>query len=516
MNLTKEAIIAQLEKIVGSEEFNGSYKLQRFLSFIVLETLENRADNLKQYNIAVNAFDRAKNFDANLDPIVRIQASRLRSSLISYYLNTGKEDIILIDIPKGSYKPSFSERIASVSSIETPPFNDSEIAVEAFKNLSGDDAKQYIVDGFTEELLLELARYDHLTIIRLPSIAGEINLAQRFARFVLRGSIRFDNARIKLVVLVEDIKEQDIIWSKKFDLPITPGELINSQEEIAKSVANTIGDVIGGIVVKRLLKESRQRTIDNMIAYDALLKFYYYQKVPMPERYLDALEITNKVLSKDQENGICWAILSDLAIDSIALGLDMTNKDGFDKALLYALKGVEYEPNMQLTRTYLSYAYLMNNQFDKVIEEADKAIDLNPNAAFYVGSLGWLMALAGSWEKGLSYIEEGIYLNPGYPLWYHQATCLHYLGMNDFESALLEANKLNIPELFWDPLLKIVCYAHLGLLEEATKQKKLLLDLNPNFIKDGEGLIKMYVKEERHFASIVDGLIKTGIDISLH
>jgi TolB-like protein len=512
MPISKVAILEQLDKIVSSKLFNESYKLQRFLKYVVVETVEERNDHLKQYNIAINAFDRPEDFDANSDPIVRIQAGRLRSSLASYYLTVGINDEILIEIPKGSYKPQIKPKRNNDPLVALHSFNDDVIGVELFKNLSKDHKQDYIVSGFKEELLLELARYDHLTIIRLASNEGDTRV-QRNARFLLKGSIRFDDARIKLVVMVEDAKVQDVIWSQKFDLLTDPKELINSQEAIAKSVANKVGDVIGGVVFKRLLIETRKRAIKDMTAYDALLKFYYYQQSPSVDRYEEAMVANKKVLEKDPENGVSWALLSSLIIDSIALGFSPAQQNDFDKPLEYALKAVALEPNMQLTRTYLAYAYLMSNQFENTIEQAEIGLSFNPNAAFYVGSLGWVMALAGNWGKGLELIEEGIYLNPSYPAWYHQATCFYYLGKGNFEQALVEANKLNIESVFWDPLLKAVSNVYLGNIEKAQLCLKQLVEIAPNFNQDGEALIKMYVKEALHFERIKDGLQQAGFSL---
>lgn len=510
MELSKEKILIQLNKIITSRLFHESYKLKRFLTYVVTETLGNRVDLLKQYNIAIHAFDRDKDFDSDSDPIVRIQAGRLRTSLTVYYSTEGKDDPILITMPTGSYKPTFELKKKEEKLLM---FQNDVIAVEPVKNLSKDSKNQYMVDGFTEELLLELSMYDHLTIIRLASSNHNSEAANRFARFILRGSFRFDGVRIKLVVLVEDIKDQDVIWSQNFDLFNNPKKLIQSQEEIARAVANKIGDVIGGVVINRLFKESREKSIEEFIAYDALLKFYHYQKAPLIERFLDAMETTKKVLDGDPQNGICWTILSTLTIDAVALGLGNKLSDGLTEALDYAIKAVNYEPNMQITRTHLSYAYLMNNQLEKSVEQAKIALEFNPNAAYYVGSLGWLMALSGKWEAGLSYIEDGIYLNPGYPTWQHQAPCFYYLGNNDFEKALVHAINFSIPDMFWDPLLKAVCYAYCNNSSAAKKSANKLLEMEPEFSLQGEELIRMYVKDESHFIKIVEGLEMAGLQL---
>jgi len=77
--------------------FNGTGGLR----YVVSETLDGRADRIKAYSIAIEVFKRDESFDAQADPVVRIEAARLRFALERYYLLAGSSDPILIDMPKG-------------------------------------------------------------------------------------------------------------------------------------------------------------------------------------------------------------------------------------------------------------------------------------------------------------------------------------------------------------------------------------------------------------------------------
>ena len=90
-----------------------SRRRQRFLEYVVNETLAGRGDRLKGYNIAVEVFDRPETFDPNVDPIVRIEAGRLRDKLREYYDADGQNDPVRIDLPKGSYAPHIEFRQAA-------------------------------------------------------------------------------------------------------------------------------------------------------------------------------------------------------------------------------------------------------------------------------------------------------------------------------------------------------------------------------------------------------------------
>ena len=106
---TSEQTRAQLERILASAEFIGSKRTRSFLRFVVEEALDGRADRLKAYTIATAVLDRDQTFDPQSDPIVRIEAGRLRRRLERYYLVAAQDDPIRIDVPKGSYsRPSRS------------------------------------------------------------------------------------------------------------------------------------------------------------------------------------------------------------------------------------------------------------------------------------------------------------------------------------------------------------------------------------------------------------------------
>ena len=105
--IPSDLIQIELERIIASSAFDASLRNRAFLRFVVEETLAGRGDRIKAYTIGTSVFGRDEAFDPQSDPIVRIEASRLRRSLERYYLMTGQDDPIRIDIPKWGYVPSF-------------------------------------------------------------------------------------------------------------------------------------------------------------------------------------------------------------------------------------------------------------------------------------------------------------------------------------------------------------------------------------------------------------------------
>jgi TolB-like protein/tetratricopeptide (TPR) repeat protein len=222
----------ELARILASPNFQTSERRRAFLRYIVEETLAGRGDRLKGYSIAVSVFGRDETFDYQADPVVRLEARRLRRDLDSYYVNAGSHDHVRISIPKGSYVPHFewreliqplpapaSEHPASVSEPtlgsapgasdrgqtigRTLPRNllialivvvaaaistagwflsvknrqaasvDSErgpgVVVLPFQALSATDDSRYLASGISQELVANLMRFPSLRLYTLPT-----------------------------------------------------------------------------------------------------------------------------------------------------------------------------------------------------------------------------------------------------------------------------------------------------------------------------------------------------------
>ncbi len=106
---------AELERILASKGFVHSDRLSRFLRFTVQRALQGEGASLKEYLIGMEVFDRNGQYDPRNDPIVRVEAGRLRAKLKEFYETEGREDAVIIDFQKGSYVPVFQrrERLAS-------------------------------------------------------------------------------------------------------------------------------------------------------------------------------------------------------------------------------------------------------------------------------------------------------------------------------------------------------------------------------------------------------------------
>src|SRR4051812_6788638 len=116
--LDHEAVAAELANILSGEAFSRSDRLQRFLRFIVDETLNARY--LNEYRIATEVYDRKPSFDPASDSIVRVEAGRLRQRLALYYPTEREDPPVLIELPQRTYVPVFRFRPTPAVSMPEP------------------------------------------------------------------------------------------------------------------------------------------------------------------------------------------------------------------------------------------------------------------------------------------------------------------------------------------------------------------------------------------------------------
>ena len=106
-DVSPDEVQHQLVTVCASRAFMSSPRLSTFLRYIVERALDGTADDVKEYSIGVDVFDRGDAFDPRNDTIVRVHAGRLRKKLAEYYATDGDADPVVIEVPKGGYVPLF-------------------------------------------------------------------------------------------------------------------------------------------------------------------------------------------------------------------------------------------------------------------------------------------------------------------------------------------------------------------------------------------------------------------------
>jgi hypothetical protein len=159
--LPASAIQTELARIVASDAFRRSVRHCHFLRYVVDQRLGGRVGQLKEIEIAVAVFGRRQSaFDSRHDPIVRVEAGRVRERLAQFYALESADSTIEIGIPKGSYLPTFAARTPK----EATGLQGTSIAVVPFVEICAPSSEQGLGDGLTDELIDALAQLPEVRV----------------------------------------------------------------------------------------------------------------------------------------------------------------------------------------------------------------------------------------------------------------------------------------------------------------------------------------------------------------
>jgi len=524
-----DAIRAQLDRILSSPEFHATDKMRDFLRFVVEEKLAGRSHRLKGYTIATRVFGRDDDFDASHDPIVRIQAGRLRRALERYYLVGGVRDPILIHIPKGRYIPQFATHqpraLAGTRTTVAKPTKKPgsspgpSVAVLPFGNLTGDPDQMALTNGLTEELITEMTRFQDIIVIPcqpgrrpadLPTAPTELGRAVG-ARFMLQGTVRRDTESVKVSAHLTDTADGRRIWADSYTHPLEAGHLIATQEEIALSVAGTIASEFG-IITRRLSAESRKKSPSDLRTYEAMLRYYSHQIAPSPESAAACFVALRSAAEKEPEYGPVWSALATLHCQMYSFDAQ-ESEDALHTAIECARKGVFLEPGSQLGRMILAYASYLAEDSDGFLEESGVALNLNPNSPYIVGAIGFFHAHRGEIDRGLALLRRAISVSPCHPAWFHAGFVIDQLLRHDYERALLETKKHHPFMGFWNDVVLVSVLGILDRSDEARPYVDRLIEQKPDFPARARELIGRVLKIEPLTEELIGGLRRAGLEV---
>ncbi len=511
------AIRAELKRILDSPDFVGTQRSKDFLRFVVEETLAGRGDMIKAYTIATRVFGRDKDFDPLLDPIVRVQAGKLRRVLERYYLITGDPADVRIDIPKGGYVPVFEQEdpVESASAQE----DESEeldlaaawptILIKPFLNLTGDPGKDYVGMALASELAVEIARFEEIRVLLGQPGAQEESVPHCVTLFTLGGSILADKTGIKVVVHLRDEENHHQIWGETYRSDFDTVQMVIFEGEVARVIAAIIA-CERGIIPKTLSVKSKASKLFKPQTYHAILRSYQYDWTLDPADFLPALQALEHAARTEPECGLVWTFLGRLYGNGYSLDFPGFEAS-LEKALAFAERGFALAPNNQRAVSILALVRMFADELPAARADIEKALALGSNSLFLLDGIGYLMTLLGEWEKGPDLIRKVIKLNPFYNSVVHYALWADRFRQEDYEGAYLETMGLRRPAVFWYWMVKAATLGLLGRDKEGKLFAENLLKLKPDFPSRGRTLIKRYIKFDEIVDRVVEGLNAAGL-----
>lgn len=244
MDVQADQVRVHLEKILASRVFVRSGRLARFLRFLVTQGLVGEAGKLKEYALGIDVFDRDSDYDQRFDPIVRVEARRLRIKLQEYYEKEGQADPVRIELAARGYVPVFR----STPARPRPAASKVTLAVLPFFDLSDGAVQNCFADGLTDELICALGSLGGLRVVARTSvlpfrekrmdvrrIGADLNVD-----YVIEGSVRREQRRRRVCAQLIETRDGLSVWSRveDHDSPTT----LEAQQQIAAGIVIGVRD----------------------------------------------------------------------------------------------------------------------------------------------------------------------------------------------------------------------------------------------------------------------------------
>lgn len=459
-----------MRRILADPTLQASQRRRELLHFVVEEALAGRADRLKGIAIALAVFDRKEDFDPQTDPIVRVEARRLRRDLDGYYATTGQRDPLLISIPKGGYVPHFEWRQVDtapaappsaaapqprrrlalgvlaaaalgvlvwlatglIDSGAAPGGSDSaatelprgpKIAVAPFLSPGDDPEQAYFAHGITDQIVTDLARFKALFVLSLRSSANAEQPAdpQRLRRelgidYLLTGSVLRDRGQIRLLTRLVDAATGRIVWSETYGQELTPSNLFDIQDDVSRQVSASLASNYG-VIAEAGLTEAQRRPPTSLAAYDCVLRYYDYQRSFDPQRHATVRDCLERAVELEPEYAGAWAVLANVYAQEYRQRFNPRPQlyDPLARSLDAARRAVEIEPRNPTAQLMLANALFDRRDLVGFKAAGERAIALNPNDPDILAHFGTRLTYMGEWVHGVPLVTKAIALNPEFP-----------------------------------------------------------------------------------------------------
>ena len=337
------------------------------------------------------------------------------------------------------------------------------IAVLPFDNMSGDPEQEYFSDGITEDLITDLSKVSGLFVIARNSVFTYKGKAVRVeqvgkelgVRYVLEGSVRKANNRVRITAQLIDAATGGHIWAERYDKELK--DIFALQDEVSQEIVSALAVKLTEEEQKHLVRKGTT----NLEAYDYALRgleyFYRFTK----EANAIARKLFQKAIDLDPKYAFGYSLMGHTYMMEWSFGWSR-DPATLERAAELAQQAITLDESDSRAHALMSNIYLWGKQYAQSIAEIEKAIEIDPNnaddIATYAGILNW----AGRPGEALGLLQKAMQLNPVEPVWYLWELGHAYYLTDQFEKAI---------ETF-----------------------KELLDRNPNFLPVYSYLVTMYLE----------------------
>jgi TolB-like protein len=526
---TAVEVRAALDQIIASDDFRRSAQLAAFLRFVVEATLRGERNRIKGYTIATEALKRGNSFDPQTDPIVRVEAARLRRTINRYYAGPGAMDSVVIELPRRGYIPTFRRRpvdqeirgrlndaaqdAASVLAVPNKP----SIAVMAFQNMSGDPEQEYFADGMVEDIITELSRMRWLFVIARNSTfaykgrAVDVRQVGRElgVRYVLEGSVRKSANRVRVSGQLIDALTGAHLWADRFESALD--DIFDLQDQVTASVVCAIAPKLEQAEIAR----AKRKPTESLDAYDCFLRgmssFHRWTREDVKE----ALRLFYRAIELDPDFAAAHGAAAQCYANRKANGSMVDRAQEIAEAARLARRAAALggDDAFALSSGGNALAYVVGD-VEGGAACIDRALALNPNlaAAWYYGA--WVRMFLGEPDVAVEYLARAMRLSPLDPRVGLMETAMSFAhffaGRHDEASSWADRAVRDAPDFVAATYIAAASHALAGRLEVAQRAMTRARQFDPaRRISDLKDEIPL--RRSQDYGRLAEGLGKAGL-----
>ncbi len=393
------------------------------------------------------------------------------------------------------------------------------IAVLPFENLGGDPKEDYFADGVSEDIITEISRFSDLFVIarnssfRYKGKAVDVRQVGRElgVRYVLEGSIRRENDRVRITAQLIDSSTGTHRWAERYDRELK--DVFAIQDEVARTIA--------AILAAHVNKAEAERTLlkppATWQAYDHYVRAVAAWVSFQSSWKLDSLLETRRHLADSLSVNSKYARALSLLASThrVAwfnpLNEEYLNPSALDQAIDLARTAIELDPNLPEAYAELGYSLIRQGNFDAATAAIERAIELNPNFANY--RVATVLLNVGETARAIEVAKAQMRLDPFYP---HFAPLLvgeAYYLLKQYREAQrwLRQATGRAPNHQYGHAFLAATYAQLGQIDDAHAEAAEVLRLNPKYSIGGTQNRVSNFKRAEDMEHLIDGLRKAGL-----
>lgn len=322
------------------------------------------------------------------------------------------------------------------------------VAVMFFKNLSNDEEQEYFCEGFSEDLLSMLSRYNKLVVISSHASFAYKEKSKSFreigkelgVRYVIHGSVRKLGPRMRINANLVSTDNEKSIWSNNFDLKVE--EVFDVQDKIAEEIVSTIV----GRVEADALDNIKTKRPDNMDSYDLVLQGLEYAKKGnvMKENTQKAVELFEKAIEVEPSYARAHAWRA-CTLSNLADWEESPDPKIFENALESAKLALELDSNEpEVHRIMGALKLWFERDHEMARYHFEKARELCPSDVFIISRYAIMLIYFAEFDKALEELERAKRLDPfSHDLLFGPEAICHY-WLNNPKDALQTFKKVKV------------------------------------------------------------------------